>query len=382
LFARRKPRKKSAPRDNFCFPPFERADNAPPLTSVSPNRKTRFLAACAGQPVDKVPVWLFRQAGRYLPEYQAVRRRVGDFLTLCTTPELAVEVTLQPVRRFGVDAAILFSDILLPLRAMGLPLTFTDEGPRLTPLSDAAAIEKLRVLSPAALPEVLETVKLLRRELAELVPLIGFAGAPFTLLTYAVEGQTGKNFVRSKRLLYCEPTLAHRLLEKLTLSLIAHLTGQIQAGAQAIQLFDSWIGILSAEDYAVFGAPYVEQILLALRPFGVPLLYFPLGGLSLFPQIGKLSADVISVDWRQPLSMAASLLNSQQGLQGNLEPLLLLGPVSQIEQRLQTVLAHAPRRRYIFNLGHGILPETPPAHVEALVESVHRFGAEPHAPQP
>jgi len=318
-----------------------------------------------------------RQAGRYLPEYQATRRRAGDFLTLCTTPELAVEVTLQPVHRLGVDAAILFSDILLPLRAMGMPLTFTEEGPRLSPLDSAAAIDALRVLEPDALPEVLETVRLLRRELTDVVPLIGFAGAPFTLLTYAIEGQTGKSFVRSKRLLYAEPELAHRLLGKLTDSLIAHLTGQAKAGAQALQLFDSWVGVLSTEDYAVFGAPYVERVLTALRPLGVPLIYFPLGGLALLPQVGKLSADVISVDWRQPLPLAQRMLSSQQGLQGNLEPLLLLGPLAQIEARVKRVLDDAPRRRYIFNLGHGLTPEIPPAHVEALVEMVHRLGQRP-----
>lgn len=347
------------------------------MSVQSVNRKSRFLAACAGQPVDTVPIWLMRQAGRYLPEYQATRRRAGDFLTLCTTPELAVEVTLQPVHRLGVDAAILFSDILLPLRAMGMPLTFTDEGPRLSPLDSAAAIDALRVLEPDALPEVLETVRLLRRELTDVVPLIGFAGAPFTLLTYAIEGQTGKSFVRSKRLLYAEPELAHRLLGKLTDSLIAHLTGQANAGAQALQLFDSWVGVLSTEDYAVFGAPYVERVLTALRPLGVPLIYFPLGGLALLPQVGKLSADVISVDWRQPLPLAQRLLSSQQGLQGNLEPLLLLGPLAQLEARVKRVLDDAPRRRYIFNLGHGLTPEIPPAHVEALVEMVHRLGQRP-----
>lgn len=341
---------------------------------MSVTRKNRFLAACAGEQVDTVPIWLMRQAGRYLPEYQATRRRAGDFLTLCTTPELAVEVTLQPVHRLGVDAAILFSDILLPLRAMGMPLTFTEEGPRLTPLADEAAIDALRVLTPDVLPEVLETIRILRRELQDVVPLIGFAGAPFTLLTYAIEGQTGKSFVRSKKLLYSSPELAHRLLAKLTDSLIAHLTGQAKAGAQALQLFDSWVGILSAEDYAVFGAPYVEKVLTALRPLGVPLIYFPLGGLALLPQVGKLSADVISVDWRQPLSMAQRMLASGQGLQGNLEPLLLLGPLTQLEQRVKQVLVDAPARRYIFNLGHGLTPEIPPAHVEALVEMVHRLG--------
>lgn len=344
------------------------------MSAYTVTRKNRFLAACAGEPVDTVPIWLMRQAGRYLPEYQATRQKAGDFLTLCTTPELAVEVTLQPVHRLGVDAAILFSDILLPLRAMGMPLSFTDDGPRLQPLGDEAAIDALRVLSPDELPEVLTTIRLLRRELSDVVPLIGFAGAPFTLLTYAVEGQTGKSFVRSKKLLYSQPELAHRLLGKIADSLIAHLTGQAKAGAQALQLFDSWIGVLSPEDYAVFGAPYVEKVLTALRPLGVPLIYFPLGGLSLLPQVGKLSADIVSIDWRQSLSVAKQQLSSNQGLQGNLEPLLLLGPLGQLEARVKQVLASAPRRRYIFNLGHGLTPEIPPAHVEALVEMVHRLG--------
>jgi len=228
--------------------------------------------------------------------------------------------------------------------------------------------------SPNELPEVLTTIRLLRRELSDVVPLIGFAGAPFTLLTYAVEGQTGKSFVRSKKLLYSQPELAHRLLGKIADSLIAHLTGQAKAGAQALQLFDSWIGVLSPEDYAVFGAPYVEKVLTALRPLGVPLIYFPLGGLSLLPQVGKLSADIVSIDWRQSLSVAKQQLSSNQGLQGNLEPLLLLGPLGQLEARVKQVLASAPRRRYIFNLGHGLTPEIPPAHVEALVEMVHRLG--------
>lgn len=342
--------------------------------TAAEKRNRRFLSACAGQPVDTVPVWFFRQAGRYLPEYQATRRRAGDFLTLCTTPELAVEVSLQPVHRLKVDAAILFSDILLPLRAMGIPLTFTDEGPRLQPLADGRAIEDLRTLTKAALPEVLEIVRLVRRELTGVVPLIGFSGAPFTLLTYAVEGQTGKNFLRTKKLLFSEPDLAHKLLGKLTVSLIAHLTAQVEAGAQAIQLFDSWIGILSPEDFAQFGAPYVEQILRALRPLGVPLLYFPLGGPGLLPQVGKLSADVISIDFRQTLPLGKLLLQSDVGLQGNLDPHLLVGPFSLIEARARQILEQAPTRRYIFNLGHGILPETKPEHVESLVNLVHTVG--------
>ena len=247
------------------------------MSAHTVTRKNRFLAACAGEPVDTVPIWLMRQAGRYLPEYQATRQKAGDFLTLCTTPELAVEVTLQPVHRLGVDAAILFSDILLPLRAMGMPLSFTDEGPRLQPLGDEAAIDALRVLSPDELPEVLTTIRLLRRELSDVVPLIGFAGAPFTLLTYAVEGHTSKQFIQTKKLLFAARETAHLLLRKLTATVIGYLQAQVEAGAQAIQIFDSWVGILgqgailTVTSYSTRTSPVVRGKWLMTNVLGSPL---------------------------------------------------------------------------------------------------------------
>lgn len=342
------------------------------------SRKTRFLAACAGQPVDTTPIWIMRQAGRYLPEYRATRARAGDFLTLCKTPELACEVTLQPLDRLGVDAAILFSDILMPLEAMGLDLSFTDEGPRLQKVQSAADIAALCVPEASACGFVFDAIRLLRRELDgrgdDSVPLIGFAGAPFTMLTYAVEGQTGKQFIATKRLLFASPEHAHALLEKITATVIEYLRGQIEAGAQAIQLFDSWVGILGVEDFTTFAAPYVRRILETLRPYGVPLLYFPHGGGTLLEEVGKLPADVFALDWRLPLDVARARLGQPRAVQGNLDPLLLLGPVAELERRVRRILEVAPERGHIFNLGHGIVPETPVEHAQALVELVHQIG--------
>ena len=322
-----------------------------------------------------------RQAGRYLPDYQRTRARAGDFLTLCKTPELACEVTVQPVERLGVDAAILFSDILIPLEAMGLPLAFTEEGPKVRPVRSGEEIEALRVPEAAECGFVLEAIRLLRRELAGRVPLIGFAGAPFTMLTYAVEGQTGKQFVATKKLLFAAPAQAHALLTKITDTVIAYLRGQVAAGAQALQLFDSWVGILGQEDFATFAAPYVQKVLDALRPLGVPLIYFANGGTALLEQVGKLPADVFALDWRLPVGVARTRLGigaggpaDRRAVQGNLDPMVLFAPVAEIERRVRGILADAPPRGHVFNLGHGILPETPVPHVQALVQLVHELG--------
>lgn len=330
-----------------------------------------------------------RQAGRYLPDYQRTRARAGDFLTLCKTPELACEVTLQPVERLGVDAAILFSDILIPLEAMGLPLAFTEEGPKVRPVRSADEIAALRVPAAAECGFVLEAVRLCRRELGGRVPLIGFAGAPFTMLTYAVEGQTGKQFVVTKKLLFAAPAQAHALLDKITETVIAYLRAQVEAGAQALQLFDSWVGILGDEDFVTFAAPYVQRVLTALRPLGVPLIYFANGGAALLEQVGKLPADVFALDWRMPLGAARTRLGigvdgqaDRRAVQGNLDPMVLFAEVPEIERRVRAILAQAPPRGHVFNLGHGILPETPVAHVQALVEMVHRLGARSGAPRP
>jgi uroporphyrinogen decarboxylase len=342
------------------------------------SRSDRLLGALAGEPVDTTPIWIMRQAGRYLPEYRATRARAGDFLALCKTPELACEVTLQPIERLGVDAAILFSDILIPVEKMGLPLTFTEEGPRLERVRDAAAIAALRVPEPEAeLPYVLETVRLVRRALDGKVPLIGFSGAPFTLLTYAVEGQTGKQFLETKRLLYTAPEAAHALLAKLTETTVRYLAAQIRAGAQAVQLFDSWVGQLAPEDFLDFAAPYVRQIVAALGPLGAPVIYFANGGSSLLRDAAQLGAHALGVDWRLPLDEARALTGPDVTLQGNLDPCVLFAPLGEIERRVADVLRRAGGRRHVFNLGHGILPPTLPEHAEALVEMVHRLGRAP-----
>jgi uroporphyrinogen decarboxylase len=342
-------------------------------------RADRFLRALRGEAVDTTPIWIMRQAGRYLPEYRATRAKAKDFLNLCKTPELACEVTVQPIDRLGVDAAILFSDILIPLEKMGLSLTFEEgEGPRLSPVRDEAGIEKLRIPEvEAELPYVLETIKLVRRALDGKVPLIGFGGAPFTLFTYCVEGQTGKQFTETKKLMFTAPAAAHTLLAKITDTTIAYLSAQVRAGAQALQLFDSWVGQLAPDDFRVFAAPYVKKCIDALRPLGVPIIYFANDGASLLADASKLGADALGVDWRIPLDEARAKTGTSVTLQGNLDPTVLFAPIPEIERRAADVLRRGGGARHVFNLGHGIQPPTPPAHAEALVEIVHRLGARP-----
>jgi uroporphyrinogen decarboxylase len=338
-------------------------------------RADRLIAALTGKPVDTTPIWIMRQAGRYLPEYRATRARARDFLTLCKTPELACEVTLQPVERLGVDAAILFSDILIPVEKMGVPLSFTDEGPRLEPVRDAAGIARLRVPDPEAeLPYVLEAVRLIRRALDGKVPLIGFAGAPFTLLSYVVEGQTSKQFLETKRLLFTAPEAAHELLGKLADSIVVYLAAQIAAGAKVVQLFDSWVGQLGPDDFRTFAAPYVARVIERLKPLGAPIIYFANDGATLLADAAKLGADALGVDWRLPLDEARARVGDDVTLQGNLDPCALFATPVEIERRVADILRRAGGRRHVFNLGHGILPPTPPEHAVALVEMVHRLG--------
>jgi uroporphyrinogen decarboxylase len=335
------------------------------------------LKALRGEPVDTTPIWIMRQAGRYLPEYRATRARARDFLTLCKTPELACEVTLQPIDRLGVDAAILFSDILIPLERMGIPVAFPEEGPRLQPVRDEAAIAALRVPdADEEFPFVMEAVRLIRRALDGRVPLIGFAGAPFTLLTYVVEGQTGKQFTETKRLLFTAPTAAHDLLQKLTDTVVEYLGAQVRAGAQVVQLFDSWVGQLAPDDFRVFASPYVKQIIDRLQPLGAPVIYFANDGGSLLADAAGLGANCLGVDWRTPIDEARARVGDGVTLQGNLDPCVLFAPVGEIERRAADVLRRGGGRRHIFNLGHGILPPTPPEHAIALVEAVHRMGSE------
>ena len=336
-----------------------------------------FLRACRGEDVDYTPVWLMRQAGRYLPEYQAVRSNI-DFLTLCKNPKLAAEVTLQPVNILGVDAAILFSDILIPVEAMGMRLEFSDkEGPVLSePIRSKAAVERLIIPDVEEdLPFVFETIKILRKELEHKVPLIGFSGAPFTLATYMIEGGTSKNFLNTKKMMFQSTPVFHYLIEKLTDTIISYLSAQIKAGAQAVQLFDTWAGILAPMDYKKFVFPYVKKAISELKKEGVPVIYFVNDCAGLLGEIKKSGADVIGIDWRIDMSDAIKKLGKKIVVQGNLDPCALFLPKEKIEDRVKDMLWKGEAAKgHIFNLGHGVLPQTPVENVIALVEAVHTYG--------
>lgn len=333
-----------------------------------------FLKACRGEPVDYTPVWIMRQAGRYLPEYQAVRADV-DFLTLCKTPELAAKVTIQPVERLGVDAAILFSDILIPVEAMGMHLEFNEKkGPILRePVRTKSALDRLIIPDTEdSMPFVIDTIRILRKELR--VPLIGFSGAPFTLATYIIEGGSTKNFVNTKKMMYQNPGLFNGLMEKLTLTVISYLVSQIRAGAQAVQIFDSWAGILSPQDYYEYVLPHIKKTISELKKEGVPVIYFVNDCAGLLNSIKKTGADVIGIDWRIDLKEAIKKLGKRYSVQGNLDPCALFLPRERIEDRVKEILYKGEfARGHIFNLGHGILPETPVENAIAMVEAVHRY---------
>jgi uroporphyrinogen decarboxylase len=331
-----------------------------------------FLAACRGEAAAHTPVWIMRQAGRYLPEYMAIRAKV-DFLTLTKSPDLAAEVTIQPIRRFGMDAAILFSDIMTPLEGMGIDLDF-DPGPIIrNPVRTVADVDALRVGDPEeSVPFVMETIRILRRELPASAPLIGFAGAPFTTYCYAVQGSGSKTFAEAKAFLYSEPVAAVRLLDKIAETTERYLSAQAAAGAQALMIFDSWAGLLSPHDYRRFALPAVQAITARLRRHGVPLLYFPNQGSTLMSAAREAGADVIGVDWRLPLSDARALLGPELAVQGNLDPAALFAPRDELARQIDRVLEEAGGAPgHIFNLGHGIERTTDPDAVAFLVERVH-----------
>ena len=338
---------------------------------------TVFLEACRGEDVAYTPVWIMRQAGRYLPQYQAVRAHL-DFLTLCKTPDLAVKVTLQPVEILGVDAAILFSDILIPVEAMGMRLSFTEkQGPLLSePIRNKSAVERLIVPDTEEdMPYIIETIKILRRELENKVPLIGFSGAPFTLATYMVEGGTSKNFLNTKKMMFQHNGVFSYLMEKLTDMVISYLAAQIKAGVQAIQLFDTWAGVLTPIDYKNFVLPYVKKITAELKKQDVPLIYFVNNCAGILKEVKKSGADVIGIDWRIDLGEAIKRLGKKIVVQGNLDPCALFLSQEELEERIKDVLWKGETAKgHIFNLGHGILPDTPVDNVIAMVEAVHYYG--------
>ena len=335
---------------------------------VSTAFNNRFLRACAGERLWPPPAWIMRQAGRYLPEYREVRAR-HPFLEVCRTPELACEVTLQPLRRFPLDAAIVFSDIMMPLESMGVSLTFAP-GPKLaSPYRDAAAIGALAVPPGEAIaPYVMQTLRLLRRELK--VPVIGFAGAPLTLAAYLVEGQGSKDFAHLRALMAGAPALADRLLATLGEMTLAYLTEQVKAGAQAVQVFDSWAGIVSAEVYRRHVLPPLRRLFAGLKPLGVPRIYFAQDAAALWGEMAELDVEVVGVDWRMPLAQVRHLQPAGRVLQGNLDPAVLLSGPAATRPAAEAVLADGQGGPHIFNLGHGILPTTPIAAVEAMLETV------------
>jgi len=334
----------------------------------------RFLRACRREPVDATPVWFMRQAGRYMAEYRAVRQK-HTLLEICKTPELAVEVTLQPVKALAVDAAILFADILLPLAPMGASFEFAaGEGPVIhEPVRDQRGVDRLAPFDPEeGLPHVLAAIRLLRQELDGKTPLIGFAGAPFTLASYLVEGGKSSQFSRVKRMMYGEPELFGTLMGKLAEVTKRYLLAQIKAGAQAVQLFDSWVGCLGPTDYREFVLPHVKHVLSALESTGVPVIHFGTDTGSLLELQREAGGTVIGVDFRTPLAEARKRLGSGVALQGNLDPILLFAPREILGRRVDEVLASAGSGPgHVFNLGHGILPETPPDAVRFVADRVH-----------
>ena len=349
-----------------------------------PLANDRLLRALRRQPVDRTPVWLMRQAGRYLPEYRASRAAAGSFLAMAKTPELACEVTLQPLRRFPLDAAILFSDILTVPDAMGLGLYFAEgEGPKFhNPVRDAAAIAKLAVPDmETELRYVMDAVRLIRRELDGKVPLIGFSGSPWTLACYMVEGGGSKDWGKVKALALNEPAAMHKLLTVVTDAVIAYLSAQHAAGAQALQVFDTWGGTLGPAMYREFSLPYLTRIARELKNIGVPVILFGKGNAPHLDDLFASGADAIGVDWTVTLEDAARRANGRVALQGNLDPAILYGNPDAIRTQVQVALDSyaagngGSREGHVFNLGHGMSPDMSPDHVAALVEAVHTLSA-------
>lgn len=336
----------------------------------------RFIRACRRQPVDRTPVWFMRQAGRYMAEYQAIRKN-HSILDVCKIPELAAEVTLQPIERFPLDAAIIFADILLPLEPMGLNLSFVEEkGPVIAnPVRTSDDVARLKVVDGDAFRFSHEAMTQTLERLAGRVPLIGFAGGPFTLASYAIEGGSSRNYLTTKQFMYSQPKHWHALLEKFSDVVTNYLLVQIRAGAQAIQLFDSWVGCLAPNDYEEYALPHVTRIIDRLRSEGLPIIYFGTGTSTILSLMKKAGSDVVGLDWHVHLDEAWARIGHDVAVQGNLDPVVLFAPVEEIDRRVKDILDRAGQRPgHIFNLGHGILPQTPLEHVDAALAAVHKYG--------
>jgi uroporphyrinogen decarboxylase len=331
------------------------------------------LRAAKGQETERVPVWMMRQAGRILPEYREVRAKAGSFIKLATTPELAAEVTLQPVDILGVDAAIIFSDILVVPEAMGLPYEMIEaKGPFFPKtVKSAKDIENLKISDPETdLAYVLDAIDIVKKELNGRVPLIGFAGAPFTIFCYMIEGKGSKTFSEAKKMLYSNPKLAHTLLQKITDSTIAYLKAQIKHGADLVQIFDSWAGVLSPDQYRKFSLPYIAQICDAIEEN--PVTVFAKGAFFARKDIGKLSCDVVGLDWNMDIKESRKLIPNKT-LQGNLDPCVLYASFKEIEKQTKKMLKSFGGQRYIANLGHGVYPDTDPGKVKCFIDTVKSF---------
>ena len=345
-----------------------------------------FIKALLKQPVNQTPIWMMRQAGRYLPEYRAVREQAGSFLNLCMNPELACEVTLQPLRRFGFDAAILFSDILTIPDAMGLGLYFTEgEGPKFKyPICTASDITKLPIPDPEAeLRYVIDAVRLIKNRLQGSVPLIGFSGSPWTLATYMVEGGSSKSFQKVKGLMFEQPELMHMMLDKLAQSVAAYLNAQIAAGAQAVMLFDTWGGILSNEDYCEFSLNYAKQVrsLLITEVDGqrIPSILFTKGGGLWLEMMSEAGYDALGLDWQTDIKQARHRVGDKVALQGNMDPVTLYAKPEIIREKVKMILEkYGQGSGHVFNLGHGILPDINPDNVKAMVDAVKQFSPAYH----
>ena len=350
---------------------------------MSELKNDRFLKALKRQPVDRTPVWMMRQAGRYLPEYRATRGQAGDFMSLCKNTELACEVTLQPLERYELDAAILFSDILTIPDAMGLGLYFEEgEGPKFRkPVRTEADIEQLQVINTASdLPYVTDAVTMIRRELQGRVPLIGFSGSPWTLATYMIEGQSSRDFARAKTMLYTQPELMHQLLEKLSLSVIDYLNAQIKAGAQVVQIFDTWGGALSHAAYQEFSLAYMTKIVAGLIKHAdgrdVPVILFTKGGGHWLEAMADSGCDALGLDWTIDIGMAKARVGDRVALQGNMDPAVLRAAPETIEREVKSILtSFGSGAGHIFNLGHGITPDIDPEHSKVFIEAVNNFSA-------
>jgi uroporphyrinogen decarboxylase len=354
---------------------------------MSPLKNDRFLRALLREPVDYTPIWIMRQAGRYLPEYRATRARAGSFMGLCTNPEFACEVTLQPLERYELDAAILFSDILTVPDAMGLGLYFAEgEGPRFErPVSTEADIKRLAVPDPEAeLRYVMDGVRLIRKELAGRVPLIGFSGSPWTLATYMVEGSGSKEYAKVKGLMYDRPDLMHHLLGVVAESVTTYLNAQIAAGAQAVMIFDTWGGMLTPRDYKAFSLDYMARIVAALKRESdgrrVPVILFTKGGGQWLEQMADTGCDALGLDWTVDIGAARERVGQRVALQGNMDPAVLYASPARIQQEVKTILGgFGAGTGHVFNLGHGIHQHINPDNVKVLVDAVHTFSKPYHA---